>query len=511
MTNGDKLADQGPDTDINKEVLATLKAMLGAQVISYYSSLTKSENLSLAEEAKAFLILMWALNLIQSKMPSRFVSYGPSRHLVIRTEDNSFAGKAYSSPQRYSDDAHNIAGFHKINRERSRLLREITNSDLPYIGLPDYETDVLGGIPVRTFKPIQGELLYYKTIAGTATLEDYIKAAVQITRIQEEGKIHRRRLKLEDVVRSRQAGQPDYFTGRFKDVFFGQLLEFSGIQLSALEQEIMMRNWQVSVAPHLIRAHYNGFNGYYFDGNPRHSIFTPGEGIVSIDFEYKIIVPFLLGLANLMSSGLTTDGKPYISPPDQIKILDRALLEIEFVRALKSGFKDKAARIHRYISERYESGTYDLSGEESDDFYRFVGRDDKGFGIEQRERFLAAWPYALLDRNAAWIGHKARYISFVHELEEAKFGFRDQLKQILAQSNHDSSEIVGMLGDTKFELSNPIQQYAAEQRQHLGQIVDILWQLYESSPNRDSKRYTPLIMLYNAFNKLQQNSYFTKN
>ncbi len=510
MVNDNKLANLGSDTDINKEVLATLKAMLGVQVVSYYLSLTKTENLSLAEEAKAFLVLMWAFNLIRTEKPSKFVSYGPSRHMVIRTEDNSFAGKAYSSHERYMGESHSIANFHRINKERSGLFKKITNSDLPYIGLPD-EVDAHSVMPVRTFKPIQGDLLYDKTINGTATLEDYIRAAVQITRIQEEGKIHRRRLNLEDVVRSRQAGQPDYFTGRFKDVFLGQLLDFSGIQLSPLEQEIMWENWQISIAPPLIKAHYDGFNGYYFDGNPRHHIFTPNREIISIDFEYKIMVPLLLGVANLVSSGLSKDGKPYLSPEDQIKILDRVLLEAEFVKALGFGLKDRAARIHKYISERYQSGTYDLSGEESDDFYRFVGIDDKGIGMKRRERFLAAWPYALLDRNAAWVGHKGRYVSFVRELEDAKFGFAERLKQLAVRPDHDFAEIISMLGDTRFELSNPVQQYANEQRQHLTQILDTLWQLYESVPRRNYRRWTPLITLHNSFSKLQQNPYFNAN
>lgn len=509
MTNGSKLTGQElRDREINKEVLTTLKAMLGAQVVSYYRSLTRSGDLSLAEEAKAFLVLMWAFNLIRTEKPSKFVSYGPSRHMVIRTEDNSFAGKAYSSRERYLDEAHNIANFHRIAQERGRLFKEITGSDLPYIGLPDYEISMLGGIPVHTFTPIQGELLYDKTINGTATLEDYIKAAVQITRVQEEGKIHRRKLRLEDVVRSRQGKQPDYFTERFQDVFLGQFLGFSGIQLSPLEQEIMVGNWQISVVPHLIRAHHDGFNGYYFDGSPRHHILTPNGDITSIDFEYKITTPFLFGLANLMSSGLTKDGKPYLSPDDQIKILDRVLLETEFVDALKRGYKDKATRIYNYISERYKEGNYDLTREESDDFFRFIGKQDKGFGIKHRERFLAAWPYALLDRNAAWVGHKARYISFANELENANFGMLGVIQRFEAEKNHDFGQILGMLKDTKFELSNPVQQYAAEQRQHLGQILDILWQLYESFPERDYKRRAPIITLYNSFTELQQNSYF---
>ena len=439
------------------------------------------------------------LNALESKPSGHLLFYGPSRHLVVRSDDGTTVAKSYTDQERWRDEIANLKLFLEINESRSKLLQEINSSDTNYIGLPtiDPRLDISrmdvktqNGTPISIFSAVQGDLLYDKTMKGIATVDDYMLAAIQVARIQEEGKIHREKLGLEDVIR-KKGGEPDtlYFLNRFQNVFLGQLMTYGGINIPAPLQQEMAIDWESLVAESLVRAHNRGYNGYYYDGNPRHHILNSDRrGIVSLDFEYRISLPALLGLASLLSFGLSKEAAPYLSKDDQSKILDRALLEIEFVDTLRRGAKDKAERIVKYVAERKVAYDSDLSGEKSDDFYRFLGDGDKGIGKMRREEFLSAWPYALLERHAAWLGHKARYKA---------------VAEFLLQGDLFKEEGI------KFETEDPVRQNAIEQRQHLDHMLLALEQLQDR--HKRNGKQGAVIGLYNRFKELSTNPYFSQN
>lgn len=442
------------------------------------------------------------LNALGNRPGSPLVFYGPSRHIVLRGEDGTIA-KSYKEdgPGKRRDELANIQIFWEIDEMRRRLLEEINSPDPTYMGLPTIDTRLdmsrMGfkphnGTPISIFTAVPGDLLYDKTFKGTATFEDYLRAAVQIARIQQEGKLFKERLSLEDKVRARGAGERDtsYFVERFAEKFLGQLTEYGEVQIPAAQQQLMKVDWEILVAENLVRAHRKGHTGYYFDGNPKHHIIdTATSAIVSFDFEYRIHVPALLGLASLLSFGLSREGKPYLSSEDQSKILDRFLLEIEFVDALHGRARDKAKRMTEYVKNRGEAYGHDLSGPDSDEFYRFQDTlDDKERGAANRRDFLAAWQYALLDRNAAWIGHKARYRA-VAEFLLGENIFREE--------------------GIKFDITDPIRQNTIEQKQHLEQILAILDQLQKASIRNGRTAQDATSRLYDSFNQLASHPYFS--
>jgi len=223
---------------------------------------------------------------------------GASRHLVVRSQDGTLIAKSYADAARWKAERDNLTKFGSIVNSRQGIFSEVTESDLPYIGLPTIHESVVDRL--SSFDLIKGDLLYEKALRGTATFDDFVLAAVQVARIQQEGKINRLILGLEDVVR-RPQGDQNYFMQRFDEVFRGQLVHHGGIIIPDNMLEEMRRDWNFLVAQNLLKSQYAGHNGYYFDGNPRHHILTADGGIVSFDFEDKIIVPTLLGNASLLS------------------------------------------------------------------------------------------------------------------------------------------------------------------------------------------------------------------
>lgn len=403
---------------------------------------------------------------------------GASRHLVVRSTDGTLVAKSYADAVRWRSEKDNLTKFGFIVQSREEMFREITQSDSPYISLPTIHESVVDRL--SSFDLIKGNLLYDKVLSGTATFDDFVLAAVQVARIQQEGKINKTYLGLEDVIR-RPQGEQNYFMQRFEEVFKSQLMRYGEIPIPDNTLEEMRIDWDVLVAQNLTRAQYAGHNGYYFDGNPRHHILPAGGGIVSFDFEDKLIIPSLLGIASLLSFGLTDqEGKPYPAKEQQYQILDRVALELEFVEALRQGAKDRAGRIFNYVKERYDGGVHDLADGDSDEFFRFMGgHNDRERGIKYKEEFLGGWRYALLDRSTAWLGHKARYRAIIPLLEEKGI---------------------------KFQMENPEQQYAAEQRQHLSTILDVLADLKDAPTRNGRQLQDAAYRLHNRFSELFANN-----
>jgi len=429
------------------------------------------------------------------------VLLGPSRHVVVRGGKGIVVAKSYRNTESWLAERNNLCEFIKIVKAREEQLNKITGKDVHYIGLPDVDPSIVdarvvdldrGVTPVVVYDAVQGDLLYQKTLRQEASFEDYLSAAVQIARIQQEGKKNKERLGLENVVTDRKEGSPstDYFMKRFQDIFIDQLIVYSEIKDIIPESHIqeMMIDWENLVARNLVLAHQAGHTGYYFDGSPRHHIIQPREegSIVSVDYEYKLITPFLLGVASLVSYGLKKNGKPYLSQDEEQKILDRTLLEARLVGSLKRGEKDKAKMIIGYIKEREKNYSNELAGKDSIEFYRFIGKGDKGGGEGKRENYVMGWPFALLDRNSAWLGHKARYRA---------------VTEFFTQQG------------IKFETPDIIEQNTIEQRNHLEQILAILGRIKENGngDNRNDKsQKEAAFRLYNKFEELSQRPYFSQ-
>lgn len=395
----------------------------------------------------------------------RVIVCGPSRHIVVRSEDGQVIAKLYKdheefrASERLLAEQQNLRQLHQINKEREPLFRKVNGSEFDYIGLPDIDTTRLDTsrlvtpgveIPISFFSVIQGTLLYDSTLQGSPKFEDYLRAAVQIARIQQEGKLEQC-IKLKNIVRDRGEGEPvtAYFMKRFQKTFLEQLVTYGGIGIPKGLQDEMAGEWETLVAQNLVKAHRDGFTGYYFDGNPKHHVLdSDRRKIVSLDYEDRLLTPALLGLASLLSFGLGKDGKPLFDEKEIEKILDRYLLEIEFVNALRHELKDKATRLTDYIKQAEDHG-HDLAGYKPDEYFRFLGREgDRNEGVAYRNKFLTAWRFAELDRQVSWLAHKARYRAVAETLSREN-GFR-------------------------FEHPNPVQQNAAEQRQHLQRIIAIL-------------------------------------
>jgi len=456
--------------------------------------MTTVEGKSLEGEVKKLAITIRLLSELLDLRTGNLFFYGPSRHLVFKGEHGTIVAKSYGSVDRYQAELRNLDIFFRIIQARSELFREVTGSDAAYIGIPKIDPtldmsrlpiEVQNGTRISIFAAVPGQLLYDRILGRMSKFEDYLLAAMQIARIQQEGKIYRDKFNLKDVVRDREAGSEDttYFLNRFKDVFLRQLITYGGVHIPETVQEEMLLDWKILVAENLVRAHRDGYTGYYFDGNPRNHILSfDGSSIVSFDFEDRVYAPALLGLASLLSFGLC----PHLSQEEQKKILDRFLLEIEFVNALKTGARDKASRIAEYIKLREQCCNSDLSEKNSSNFYRFLGDDDEGIGKEFRDGFIRTWPYALLDRNSAWLGHKARF-------------------RALAERLIGNEEV-------RFVMEDPVKQYAIEQRQHLEQILQTLEQQSQAVHIKNG-RYAQdaAYRLRNRFQELAAHSYFSQN
>lgn len=402
------------------------------------------------------------------------VLYGVSRHLVARNRDGTFVGKSYLSMDHWKSEQENLRIFGEINHTRTASFRRTTDSDLPYLGLPDigmsFENEDFP--PFYITPAVRGTLLHDKIRDGTATLEHFALAIVQLARIMQEGKNNSDRLRLVDIVRDR-----DYFMERFDQVFLGRLINYghdAGLKISEQHQEEMRAHWRTLVAQPLHYAHSKGHYGFYSDGQPRHHIISPdGKFSVILDHEYKILTPTLLGVASLLFPGTTRkDGSQYLTPDEQQYLLDRFLLELEFVESLKprERTEERARRIHRYVAEAYASRNYDLADVDLNQFLRFLnGRDDEGIGRNYRRDFLRGWLPAVLDRSSAWVGHNARYRKIVQDM--------------------------GRL-DVNFEEEEPERQYAREQRQHMMDMLNTLERMKEMLPaNAGNGAYSAIVGL----------------
>ncbi|MBI2652760.1 hypothetical protein HYX00_04815 [Candidatus Woesearchaeota archaeon] len=423
------------------------------------------------------------------------VFYGPSRHLVARTEPGSIVAKFYKHGDRRRTELRNLATFNEIKAARTPLYREVNRevggADVPYLGLPRTDPEILdlssesttkgqNGTAISVWTAIPGEQLYAKMIKGVATFKDFLLVAAQIARIQQEGKNAKERLNLEDVVWKARP-QTTYFLTRFREDYLDPLMRNSGIQIQPSIQDEMTLHWETLVASNLVRAHREGFTGFYYDGNPKNHILDSAQGtVVSFDLEDRVIAPVQLSLASLMSFGVNKDGRPYLSNDDQLKILNRYLLEIEFTNAMIQGAEEKAKRIAKYVSEMHAGGNYDLSSQ--DEFFRFMPENSVEKGRERMEKFVATWSYAQLERHLAWLAHKSKFRAVGGILLSEGF---------------------------KFEIENPVQQNAIEQREHLNRIIELLGQLKET-PSRNG-RYAQVAAgrLYDIFRELAVNPYFS--
>ena len=432
------------------------------------------------------------------------VLYGPSRHIVVSSPDGTIIAKAYLDPKRFGDEADNLKLFSEVNEARTDLQQKL-GIEGQYIGLPRHSPrlDVSGiaempngTAPIAIFAAVPGKLLYDTTRDGTANFEHYKAAAVQVARIQEEGKLLNRkgRLPLDDIVRDREPSTTDthfFSRRRFKDIFLQNIIDYGNVHIPEQLKEEMITDWDYLVSRNLVKTHREGYTGYYFDGNPKHhTIDDSGKRVVSFDYEQRLYTPALLGIANLLSFGLGKGGKPYLSEIEQVKILDRVLLEIEFANALRGGLEDKAKRMYSYIKEREAAHCSDLTGSNSEEYFRFIGDNDVGNGKRRSEDFLSALPYAMLDRNAAWIGHKARYRSVAEFLNE-----------------------IGLLAELgiRFEPIDPIRQNAQEQREHLQVILGVL-EAFNKAPTRNGGHANDAAKrLMYRFGNLAQQPYFSQN
>ena len=410
----------------------------------------------------------------------------PSRNLVLMSDSIRTVVKSYEDIARWTREYESLNIFHRINEERNVLYRRITGSNENYIGLPRIDRSSTN---IHFFTPIEGQLLYEKMRNGTATTEDKLLAATQIARIQQEGKNyrgknHRDQLLLEDVVRGKTNGdRTSYFLNRIRNVFLKQLSDYGGPTIPEFLQQDMLEDWECLVAQNLVQAHYKRFTGYYYDGNPRNHILTSDDKkIVSFDYEDNLIAPPILSLASLLSFEENYSKGSLEEEQTHFKILDRYLLETSFSDVLRLNKKDKAQRIHDYRRERDQSYNFDLSGQNSDEFFRFLSRyDDRGDGEKRRGEFLLAWPYALLDKNSAWVGYKARYRAVTELLSEEGI---------------------------KFAIEDPVRQNTIEQKQHLENIINILG-LLKDDTKMDSYQHSAARRLYHQFQELADNSYFS--
>lgn len=413
----------------------------------------------------------------------------PSRHIVVRSPDGNFL-KAYTHIEPLTNERNNLTTFHEINNTRmdmfGRVYKTATKSevDVGYIGLPFLsDHDIVARLPEGTklempisiFVSEPGELLYDRMLKRKATFEDFINAAVQVARIQQEGWIKRRALGLENMVN----GNTQYFDERFRKVFLGQLIQFSEGQIDIPEkvQDEMMGHWTSLVSQTLVArtSHYRG--SFYFDGAPKHHIFKTNGSIVSLDFEYKLNVPAFLGLASLVSFGVTKKGKPYLAEEEAMKILDRFALEMRFVEALKEGKEHLAGDILRYVHRKYQTGNYDLLG---DTFYKFLGEGDLGTGKACRDEYRKAFEFAQLERQVMWIGHKAR---------------QRKLAELLAKEK------------ISYGIQDPT-QFSSEQLQHLRLALGILEKLHMDPSSNGIK--AAALSLYNRLTEYANHPYFNK-
>lgn len=409
----------------------------------------------------------------------------PSRHVVIMSPDGTIM-KSYNGIESLRAEQHNLNNLHGINDFRRDMYRNVTGvQDAEYLGLPFFDDSVQIRVPQETSleRPISvfvkehGELLYNKMLEGKAKFEDFVSAAIQIARIQQEGWFRRRALGLENVVKD---GNPAYFNERFSTAFLGQLTYHGQVGIPDSVQQEMMDHWGSLVASALVDTKSPGYrSGFYFDGAPRHHIFKNGRD-VSIDYEYKLAVPAFLGLASLVSFGVTKNKKPYLAEEDILRILDRFVLEMEFTRALKEEKEDLAREIFKYMQKRYQAGNYDLLGERADAFYKFLGEGDLGTGKSRREGYVATFELCQLERQAMWIGHKARQRELARLLSKEKINF---------------------------EMDDPVNQLRAEQAQHLYLALSIFDRIQDRSSTNGHRAAAR--SLYNRFNEIAKEPYFS--
>lgn len=411
----------------------------------------------------------------------------PSRHTVVRSPDGKFL-KAYTHIKPLTNEQDNLTAFHDINNARrdmfGRVYKAATKSEdkVEYIGLPFLsDLDIRTRLPEGTklgmnisiFASEPGELLYDRMLKRKATFEDFINAAIQIARIQQEGWIKKRALGLENI-----ANDTGYFDERFRKVFLGQLIHFSEgkVDIPGEIREEMTGHWTSLVSQNLVakNPHYRG--GFYYDGAPRHHIFGPDGNIVSLDFEYKLNVPAFLGLASLVSFGVAKNGKSYLTEEEAMRIIDRFALEMRNVEALKEEKEDLAYDMLKYVHKRYQAGNHDLTG---DTFYRFLGEGDLGTGRARRDEYIRAFKFAQLERQAMWIGHKAR---------------QRKLGELLAKEK------------ISYGIQDP-SQFGREQAQHLRLALGILEKLHTDPSSNGIK--AAALSLYNRFTEyLANNPYF---
>ena len=411
----------------------------------------------------------------------------PSRHAVLRGQKSGLMGKLYLDPLAMNYELGNLSFLSRINKERTAVLKNANISNDDYIGLPtivqtpDHSgTDMRYISPIRLFSAAPGDSLYNKTLEGLATFEDYINAAVQVVRIQVEA---RSQVRYNSIKKQGETLESNYFVKRFTDSV-DALMRYGKITMRDTFKQEMVSDWYSLVVQKLMRVP-NFFTGYYFDGNPRHHIIDDGERkIVSIDFEYKHGgVPLLIGISNLLSFGVSPDKTADFEDGAITKIFDRILLEMEFIDSLQNNYFRKAKEIQDYIIRRREKNDNDLSGNDSDSFYKWMGsKMDIDAGKTHKQDFMHLWPYAKLQRAVEWAAHKTNYNRIYSSLIENK----EQLQQ----------EGV-MLG-----FKDPIAQNLIEQKYHLDAIVGTLDYLRSTQKNGSGETARRLLNRFNEIGRI---------
>lgn len=468
------------------------------QIISIRSA--KLEE-GLAKGIEQLLPIINMVNSFEGQESSTINLYRVSRHLVAESASGNIAVKFYigkegRDKERFETEIRNLLGFSKINESRKRIMEEITGSE-EYIGLPQFNKELADMtrlyvkdqniMPYVSFLvAIKGDPLYKKIKDGIATFRNYYDAAIQIGRINTEGLLSKEMFALRDVVGNRKVSEPStiYFSSGFSDVFLGKLTSYGGISIPQNVQADMISDFEILVGSSLVNLNYK-LRGFYFDGNSTNLILDSNDKVVNIDPENNIIVPFPVGLASLFTFGFTKEGKPYLSEEEEIKILDRYLLETVFVNALWGKDKRKAEKIYEYIEERNASYDYSLTGQNSDELYKLLGDNNIKQGIKLREEFLAGWQYAKLYRAIIWLGHTFQFRERAERLSEIDF--------------------------IRFKYGDPLKQNMVDQRELLYQISNIFTGLIDNRYryiDLDSKRLSSTKDLMDNFQRLSEDPYF---
>ncbi len=447
-----------------------------------------TEEITLEQEIKDLLLrLKNTIDIVHILEPDNNFSpvlYFPSKNFVL-----NFGNKVVKSYKDYDDwnaEQDNKHKFKEITRKINPIYKEFSGTQEDFIRLLDVQkidsdTNTDCHISICEFLP--GDTLYTSTLTGAATIEHYLSAVAQIARTQTLGLVNKDKLWLEDVVKKTENPiPPNYFLNRF-GIALAQLIRYGGLNIEDSVQKEMLDHWNTLIASKLIESHNKGRVGFYCDGNPGNYILNHNNSVIGIDLERKSITPYTLDLASLLYFGLTKDGKGYFTEKELTKIIDRFLLERELAGSLISGSKEKVKSIVSYIDERRKNHYNNLSvnneGNTSEDFFRFFCNGNVEEAKKYRDEFLVELEDHKNQRIFEWLGYKSKFRSIAKALKE---------KGVIVEG--------GL-----------IEQVANEQLKHLKELLLYFEQL-KNDTNKEKTFTSAASMLYNIFQKLENDNYF---